>query len=733
MKLSGRHLISLILILFLISIFSFFNSCKKESEKVFKVRIDSITNISVTTASAVATVLDMGQGIDQHGHCWSTNTEPDYENNENKTENGAISQPDSYISNLTELKPNTNYYVIAYVKKGNEFAYSENVLSFTTLHGGLPVVSIGIAENITTSDATVTGIIESLGTGSSSVSDHGHCWSNTTTTPTVSNDKTSLGSRDSTGSFTSSLVGLTPGTKYIIRAYATNDQGTTYSDTMNILTLPITELPTVETASVSSITATSATSGGSILSDGGASITSKGVCWNTNSNPTISDNHTEDGTGSDPFISEITGLNSNTTYYVRAYATNSEGTAFGSQVSFSTLEDLFIPLVTTTAISNITDTTAVSGGNVTSNGGDAVTARGVCWNTTGTPTISDDYTTDGSGTGSFTSNITGLNAYTTYYVRAYATNSVGTAYGDQIKFTTLEEINLPEVTTTAITDITTTTAVSGGNVTSDGGAEVAAKGVCWNTTSSPTISDDHTTDGFGTGIFISNLTSLEDNTTYYVRAYATNSVGTAYGQEVSFTTSEEYLIAHYTLNNTSMDITGNCSDMILENISYVGNSIYCNGIYRYGPNPVDYSDAYTDEISAISYDELTISVEFQIIDTPQYNYPVLVAGSGVEHDRWLGFAVHSDRKIALHANNFSEQARSTEEYLVNTWYEARITYDGNIDRGNLYIDGNLVCSADFTFNLSYAHKSVGITNYASGAIFKGYLRNLKIYSTIVEP
>ena len=633
MNLSGHGLISLILILFLISIFSFFNSCKKESEKVFKVRIDSITNISVTTASAVATVLDMGQGIDQHGHCWSTNTEPDYENNENKTENGAVSQPDSYISNLTELKPNTNYYVIAYVKKGNEFAYSENVLSFTTLHGGLPVVSIGIAENITTSDATVTGIIESLGTGSSSVSDHGHCWSSTTTTPTISNDKTSLGSRDSTGSFTSSLVGLTPGTKYIIRAYATNDQGTTYSDTMNILTLPIAELPTVETASVSSITATSATSGGSILSDGGAPITSKGVCWSINSNPTVSDNHTDNGIGSDSYISEIKGLVPNTKYYLRAYATN----------------------------------------------------------------------------------------------------SVGTAYGDQIEFTTLKETNFPEVTTTAVTDITTTTAVSGGNVTSDGGAEVAAKGVCWNTTSSPTISDDHTTDGFGTGIFISNLTSLEDNTTYYVRAYATNSVGTAYGQEVSFTTSEEYLIAHYTLNNTSMDITGNYSDMILENISYVGNSIYCNGIYRYGPNPDDYSDAYTDEISAISYDELTLSVEFQVIDTPEYYYPVLVAGAGTGHDRWLGFVVNSDGKFALHADNFGEQARSTEEWHINTWYEARITYDGNLDRGNLYIDGNLVCSADFTFNLSYAHKSVGITNYGGTAIFKGYLRNLKIYSTIVEP
>ena len=94
----------------------------------------------------------------------------------------------------------------------------------------------------------------------------------------------------------------------------------------------------------------------------------------------------------------------------------------------------------------------------------------------------------------------------------------------------------PTVTTTAISDIDKTTATGGGNITADGGATVTARGICWSTSQNPTISGSHTTDGTGTGSFTSSMTGLTANTTYYVRAYATNSAGTAYGAEMSFTT-----------------------------------------------------------------------------------------------------------------------------------------------------------------------------------------------------
>jgi len=197
-----------------------------------------------------------------------------------------------------------------------------------------------------------------------------------------------------------------------------------------------------------------------------------------------------------------------------------------------------VPTLTTENVTNINQISAGSGGNITNDGGSPVNARGVCWsNTVGVPTISDPHTIDGSGIGNFTSDITGLTAYTVYFLRAYATNGSGTAYGNVVAFRTLQGNVLPTLTTTSVTNIAQTTATSGGDVTSDGGASVTARGVCWSTSQNPTISNSHTTDGNGPGVFVSNLTGLIQNTLYYARAYATNSEGTNYGDEVSFTTT----------------------------------------------------------------------------------------------------------------------------------------------------------------------------------------------------
>jgi uncharacterized protein (TIGR02145 family) len=198
-----------------------------------------------------------------------------------------------------------------------------------------------------------------------------------------------------------------------------------------------------------------------------------------------------------------------------------------------------VPTVITDTATSITQTTATSGGEVTSSGGSSVTARGVCWSTSPVPSLADNYSIDGSGTGTFISFLTGLTYSTLYYVRAYATNIVGTAYGNEITFTTLPAA-LAMVTTDTATNITSSTATSGGNVTSNGGASITARGVCWSTSSNPTLAADHTIDGSGLGTFISNLTGLAENTLYYVRAYATNSVGTAYGNEITFTTNQPF-------------------------------------------------------------------------------------------------------------------------------------------------------------------------------------------------
>ncbi len=193
------------------------------------------------------------------------------------------------------------------------------------------------------------------------------------------------------------------------------------------------------------------------------------------------------------------------------------------------------PNVTTAAALNITTNAAQVSGTIVSNGGSSITAKGICWSITLNPTVNNNKSTETTTNLTYISSLTGLSAGTKYYARAYATNAIGTAYGNEVSFTTLSNIILPTLTTTAISNISSSAATSGGNISSDGGGVITSKGVCWSISSNPTITSSKTNDGTGTGVFTSNITSLLPKTLYYIRAYATNSVGTAYGNQVSFT------------------------------------------------------------------------------------------------------------------------------------------------------------------------------------------------------
>jgi len=202
------------------------------------------------------------------------------------------------------------------------------------------------------------------------------------------------------------------------------------------------------------------------------------------------------------------------------------------------------PSVVTGEITEITLSSAIISGEVTSDGNGAITERGVVIRATPDPTIADTKIVSGSGTGTFTVTLTNLSEATTYNIRTFATNSAGTAYGLNKSFNTTL---IPTLTTAPVTGITTTTATTGGNITSDGGADISARGVCWDTKANPTVLGTKTADGTGTGAFVSTLTGLTDGTIYYVRSYATNSAGTGYGPQVLFTTG----------SNAVTDLDGN--------------------------------------------------------------------------------------------------------------------------------------------------------------------------------
>lgn len=291
--------------------------------------------------------------------------------------------------------------------------------------------------------------------------------------------------------------------------------------------------PKLATTQSSNVTSESAIVVGFVVAEGDG-FTEKGICYSTQANPTTADGKAV-YTGDDKtaaFTVTITGLNYATKYYARAYAVNENSTIYGEDQTFTTLP--VVPILTTVEVTEITGNSATGGGNVTGSGGAEVTARGIVFNTEPNPTVANSKTEDDEGTGAFQSNLTGLLGNTTYYVRAYATNSAGTGYGPEVSFKTL--VDLPAVTTAPVTDITKTSAVLNGEVTYDGGGEVTARGLVWSTNENPTVDDNKIDAGAGIGEFNSELTGLTKFTTYHVRAYATNSAGTTYGEDIQFTT-----------------------------------------------------------------------------------------------------------------------------------------------------------------------------------------------------
>ena len=429
---------------------------------------------------------------------------------------------------LTGLEPNTTYNCSAFAKNDGGIGTSGKV-TFTTRDYNLPIVSTSEVENVGTTTASCGGNVTD--DGGAEVTERGVCWG-TNHSPVETGSHATSGS--GLGAFTCNMSNLAANTTYYVRAYAKNVKGVAYGEEKTFITLDF-DLPEVTTAEVTNITQTAAKGGGEVTSDGGTMVTERGICWSTNHNPTVSGSHANSGTGTGSFTCNITGLNAHTTYYVRAYATNSRGTAYGDEVSFNTSANP--PAVSTGSVTSITTTSATGSGNVTNDGGSTVIERGLCWSTHHEPTISGTHISAGEGTGEFTAAMTNLTANTTYYARAYATNGVGTSYGDEVQFSTLS-VSIPGVTTASVTNIGNISATGGGNVISDGGATVTERGICWSTSHNPTISGSHANSGTGTGTFTLNMTNLTPNTTYYVKAYAINSQGTAYGEEVNFKTSQ---------------------------------------------------------------------------------------------------------------------------------------------------------------------------------------------------
>ncbi len=562
---------------------------------------DTITTIWNTYANIQFHLeFDGGAPLSEMGICWNKESVPTIESN-------TLSTKDTFATlKISDLQPNTMYYVRAYATNKVGIAYSKEH-KFLTYDN--PKVETRDVTEINLTSALLSGELKFNGNDKSTTV--GFCWSESSQ-PTLSNNHKEV-------SYTSNIFkhqvsNLKDETKYYVRAYAQNKIGIVYGEEKSFTT-NATSLPIITTSTITQITETSAVAGGNITNDGGAEIQERGVVYSTTEYPTTSNNKVQSSKGTGSFTCNLMNLSDETTYYVRAYAINKKGTAYGEQVSFKT-KAYSLPTVTTNDATNILYHSASIGGNVTNDGGVSVTERGVVYGTSQNPTISNNKIISGTGTGTFTCELTGLLDGTNYYVRAYARNKKGVAYGEQKTFAT-KAYYKPTVTTTAVSNITFNSATIGGTVSSDGGASITERGVVYSsTTPNPTINQtvvkSHTN---GLGSFTCYLTGLMAGTTYYARAYAKNAIGISYGESVQFKTSNAGYVTvkaimppHWTETITAWVWSNNNDGRVvyptIENGWYVVTE-YCTELNIIFRNGTDWNGNHNQTVDIVSLRENT--------------------------------------------------------------------------------------------------------------------------------
>lgn len=306
-------------------------------------------------------------------------------------------------------------------------------------------------------------------------------------------------------------------------------------------------LPQITIVRVDSVSYTRALVELQMEDEGTTPLIEKGICWAQHRLPEVSDSFRISQDSSAVFRLPVGTLKPATRYYIRAFARNQQGLAYSESDSLFTLSPA-VPAVRTLSVEQSSSTTLSCSGSVDHDGGNDIRAYGFCWNTTGHPTV-EYFTIEGTGESSnFTAQLTGLVPSRTYYVCSFATNELGTGYGEVFSVETPAP-KLPGVVTDSVFNITTTAALGHGHLATEGDSPVLECGFCWSESNQPNINSQKKAAPLLNGKFWSAMTDLFSGTTYYARSYVQTADGVSYGDIVSFITVETRVT--YTLHKSS--------------------------------------------------------------------------------------------------------------------------------------------------------------------------------------
>lgn len=545
------------------------------------------------------------------------------------------------------------------------------------------------------------------------ISECGVCWG-TSSNPTISNNK-KISDKIGLGRYDVMLTSLAHNKTYYARAYAVNSAGVAYGETVKFTTEEL-KVPTVEVSDLR-VTEDYVSLRVTVTAENGAMVTEPGLCWSTSENPTIADSKiilTSDNYN--PVIGNyfvlLENLPEKTTYYARAYAINAAGVGYGEVFTFKTPTKLTSPTIETLIATEICSNAATVGGNVISSSGIPITECGVYWGTSENPTVGGGkIKTELIGwTGKYSISLSSLQPRTTYYVQAYAINSVGTGYGDVISFTTTEELP-PVVHTEGFSNTSYSTVKVSGTMY---GSDVTECGFCWATTKDPMIEMQHEYKAMETieKTFSDILTGLEENTTYYVRAYAKNNIGIGYGESVSFTT----LSTVSTLGVDSVTKNSAIVEGFIHADSYTNN---CNDIKERGVCYVTSSDSNIPTIEHIKVrdrqktcDGYKIKLDELKSSQKYYARAYVIYGKGISYGDIYSFETEEDIPVVVTMSVTSVTATSA---IV----KCKLNADNVTERGlcwgtneNPDIEDNIIIdnSGTNSFNVSL-NSLVGATTY----------------------